>query len=122
MGNRYCKTTGAPLQVNASADKKIISKNGEELCFITIRIADANGVTVPRTNHQIKCSISGAGEIVATDNGAATSFVPFQSKERAAFNGLALLIVKAKKGQTGEINITIESENLKRAKIKISSK
>lgn len=116
------KTTGAPLQVIASADKKIISKNGEELCFITIRIADANGVTVPRANHQIKCSISGAGEIVATDNGDATSFVPFQSKERAAFNGLALLIVKAKKGQTGEINITIESENLKRAQIKISSK
>lgn len=116
------KTTGAPLQVNASADKKIISKNGEELCFITIRIADANAVTVPRANHQIKCSISGAGEIVATDNGDATSFVPFQSKERAAFNGLALLIVKAKKGQTGEINITIESENLKRAQIKISSK
>jgi len=33
---------------------------------------------------------STAGTIVATDNGDPTSFVPFQSRERDAFNGLAL--------------------------------
>jgi len=36
-----------------------------------------------------------AGEIVATDNGDPTSFESFQAPERKAFNGLALVIVRA---------------------------
>ena len=60
----------------------------------------------------IRFSIEGAGEIVATDNGDATSFVPFQSHERQAFNGLVLVIVKAKKGQKGQFTVKAESEGL----------
>jgi hypothetical protein len=38
------------------------------------------------------------GEIVATDNGDPTSFMSFASHEREAFNGLALVIVRARPG------------------------
>jgi beta-galactosidase len=37
--------------------------------------------------------------------------VPFQSHERQAFNGMALIIVKAKKGQK-KITVEAESEGL----------
>ena len=50
--------------------------------------------------------------IVATDNGDATSFIPFQSLERPAFNGLALVIVKAKKGAGGNITVKATSKGL----------
>ena len=62
------------------------------------------------------------GEIVATDNGDATSFVPFQSHERPAFNGMALVIVKAKKGQKGTFTVKAVSEGLDAAKINVSIK
>jgi len=56
---------------------------------------------------------------LATDNGDPTSFVPFKSHEREAFNGLALVIVKAKKGAKGSFTVKAESSGLKSENIKI---
>jgi len=39
----------------------------------------------------------------------------FPSKDRKAFNGLALAIVRAKKGQEGDIHVIAKSEGLKEA-------
>ena len=57
--------------------------------------------SAPKTTSSL--TIEGPGEIVATDNGDATSFESFQAPERDAYNGLALVIVRAKAGQTGTI-------------------
>ena len=67
---------------------------------------------MPRSKNAIHFEIEGPGEIVATDNGDATSFESFQAPERKAFNGLALVIVRAKAGQAGTIKLTAKSEGL----------
>jgi beta-galactosidase len=79
-------------------DRATIRADGRDLSFITVRVVDRNGELAPRANDRIRFSIQGSGEIVATDNGDPTSFVPFPSHEREAFNGLALVIVRAKAG------------------------
>jgi beta-galactosidase len=85
-------------------------------------VSDKEGLMVPRSNPSIKFSIEGDGEIVATDNGDATSFVPFQSHERQAFNGMALVIVKAKKGQKGMFTVKAESDGLTLGTIAVKAK
>jgi beta-galactosidase len=80
---------------------------------VTVRVADANGVTAPRASNAIRFRIEGPGEIVATDNGDPTSFEPFQAPARKAFNGLCLVVVKAKPGQTGRIKVTASSDGLR---------
>lgn len=116
------KTTGEAVQLNASADRSVITDDGSDLSFITVKVTDKDGLMVPRSNSLIKFSIEGAGEIVATDNGDATSFVPFQSHERQAYNGMALVIVKAKKGQKGQFKVKAESEGLSTSVVSISVK
>ena len=59
---------------------------------------------------------------MATDNGDATSFTPFQSHERNAFNGMALVIVKAKKGQKGKFTVVAKSNGLETGKVTVSVK
>ncbi len=59
--------------------------------------------------------ISGPGEIVATDNGDATDMTAFPSKDRKGFDGLALAIVRARKGQPGIIQVRASSDGLKDA-------
>jgi beta-galactosidase len=86
-----------------------------------VAITDKKDLTVPRSKNRIRFSISDLGEIVATDNGDATSFESFQSPERNAFNGLALVIVRAKPGQPGEITLKAESDGLKDATVRIRS-
>ena len=77
---------------------------------------------MPRANPLIRFTIEGAGEIVSTDNGNPTDFTSFQSHERCAFNGLALVIVKTVKNKKGKIVVKAESQGLKVGAIELVSK
>ena len=116
------KTTGEATKLNLSVDRSTITDDDVDFAFVTVKVSDAAGLTVPRTHPLIEFSIEGAGEIVATDNGDATSFTPFQSHERNAFNGMALVIVKAKKGQKGQFTVVAKSNGLTTGKVTVSVK
>ena len=75
---------------------------------------------VPRSKNLVTFEISGPGEIVALDNGDATSLEPFQSSQRKAYNGLALAIVRAKPGTAGVITLRARSEGLEPTEVKIA--
>ncbi|HEY4206459.1 MAG TPA: beta-galactosidase GalB, partial [Puia sp.] len=92
------KQIGAAGSVqNEAWDSVYVKADGKDLGFITVRIVDAKGVPVPRADNEISFKIEGPGEIVATDNGDPADLRSFASKERKAFNGMALVIVRAKK-------------------------
>jgi beta-galactosidase len=116
------KTTGEPAKLVLSADCTAIAADGADLSYITVCVEDKSGLTVPTADNQIKFTIEGPGEIIATDNGDATSFVPFQSHERPAFNGLALAIVRSKKGESGIITVKAESGGLAGARVTLTQK
>lgn len=106
------KTTGAPKKLVLSADRATIKDDGVDLSFITVKVTDEHGLMVPNAKQLIKFTIDGPGEIVATDNGDATNMVSFAAHERDAFNGLCLVIVRAKAAQSGVIRITASSAGL----------
>jgi beta-galactosidase len=106
------KTTGPAAKITLSADRQKIQADGYDLSFVTATVADKDGLLVPRSKNNIGFEVSGPGEIVAVDNGDATSFEPFQASRRKAYNGLALVIVRAKSGETGTFNLTAKSEGL----------
>ena len=114
------KTTGNQTKLMAEADRVTIQSDGYDLSFITIKVTDDNGLTVPQANDKIQFSIEGPGEIVATDNGDPTDMVAFPSTSRNAFGGLALVIVKAK--GKGVITLKAEAPGLKETKIVLKSK
>ena len=116
------KTAGDSAKMSLEPDRKIISADGRDLSYITLTVRDSEDIMVPRANNLVKFSVSGPGEIVATDNGDQTDFTVFPSHERKAFNGLALVIVKAKRGQKGTITVTAESEGLTLAKCTVEAK
>ena len=115
------KTTDVPFELKAIVDRHEIKADGKDLSFISIQVIDKNGLTVPTANNLININIEGAGEIAAADNGDPTDFEPFPSHHRKAFNGMALVIVRAKKGKPGNITVTLKSQGLEDAKVNIKS-
>jgi beta-galactosidase len=115
------KTAGAPEQLLLQADQTRLQADGQDLAYVTVTVADKNGVMAPRASNRVKFELDGPGEIVATDNGDATSFEPFQSPERNVFNGMAIVIVRAKAGQSGTLLLNAKSDGLKEATVKITS-
>ena len=116
------KTTGAPSRLTLKPDRETIAADGHDLSFVTLRVVDPDGQTVPKSKISIHFEVQGPGEIIATDNGDPTDFTVFASKERKAFNGLALAIVKAKRGLPGTIRITAKSDGMKEATAVVTSR
>ena len=114
------KTTGPASKLLLSADRNRIHATGTDLSFVTVTVADAAGLLVPRSKNLVTFSVTGPGEIVAVDNGDATSFEPFQASQRKAYNGLALVIVRAKPGVPGAIKLHAESAGLAPADVSLA--
>lgn len=116
------KTTGPATKLAMKPNRQIISNNGKDLCYLTVEVQDQRGLMSPRAKNLIHFEIEGPGEIVATDNGDPTDLNSFQSHDRKAFNGLALVIVRAKPNQHGIIKVTAQADGLKLATTKIQSR
>jgi beta-galactosidase len=113
------KTTGPAAKLAMSADRNKISADGKDLSYVTVKVTDKKGLIVPQADSLLHFEISGPGEIVATDNGDATDLTSFQSHDRKAFNGMALVVVRAKAGEHGAIKLYAKSDGLTEAEVKI---
>jgi beta-galactosidase len=100
-------------------DRTKIAADTRDLSYITVTVADKKGRQVPRSKNHVTFGLEGPGEIVAVDNGDATSFEPFQAKERNAFNGLALVIVRA--NGPGKLTLKAQSDGLQDASTEITA-
>lgn len=116
------QTTGEAAALKMDVDRKRISADGKDLAFIAVRVLDKNGRLVPTAKNLLNIKVEGAGEIVATDNGDATSFVSFKSPQRPAFNGLCLVIVRAHAGAAGSFKVIASADGLTSAAIEVQAK
>ena len=115
------KTSGAPAKIRLVADRSTITANDDDLSFITVRIEDKNGNLCPMADNEVKFTVAGAGKREAVDNGNAATTEPFQADQRKAFNGLALLIVRAQ-GAPGKIHVAATGEGLQQSAIELTTK
>ena len=111
------ETTGKPAALQVTAEKTELKNDGTDLSFIRVAVVDSQGRVVPRSKNHLKFSVTGPAEIIATDNGDATSLLPFQLSERDAYNGLALVILRSQYMKQGKVVLTVESKGLPKQKI-----
>ena len=114
------RTAGPPAKIELASDRKELYTNGQDLAFITARIEDKDGNLCPNAVNVVKLSITGPGGIAATDNGDPTDLASFQSLERKAFHGLALVVVKSIVITPGtDIDLKATAEGLAPATVKL---
>lgn len=116
------KTSGPAAGLTMNADRNNISADGKDLSYVTVKVTDAKGLVVPQADSTVHFEISGPGEIVATDNGDATDLTSFPSRDRKAFNGLALVVVRSKPDERGNITLEAKSDSLTEGKAIIRSR
>ncbi|KAK3293817.1 glycoside hydrolase family 2 protein [Chaetomium fimeti] len=120
--NDTVRTTGAAAQLRLTADRAEIQADGYDLSFLTLEVVDEKGEVVPQASNAVSFAVSsGEGEIVATDNGDPYDMVAFPSKERKAFGGMALAIVRAKSGMNGAFTVTATAAGLAAAEVTVTA-
>ena len=114
------KTAGPATALTLDADRSLIAADHKDLSYVTVTIRDQGGTMVPRSKNLVSFTVSGPGEIVATDNGDATSHASFQSPNIKAYNGLALAIIRAT--GPGKITVTAKSDGLREATVVLTGR
>jgi beta-galactosidase len=114
------KTAGVPVKIQLTADRTTLRANGEDLCFITVKLLDAAGNLVPNADNLVNFEVKGQGSVAGVDNGSQTSPESFKDSFREAYNGLCLLIVRAT-DKKGSIEIKATGKNLLGSSIELKS-
>lgn len=116
------RTTGEAIHLNVTTyqNRNAVNADGSDLIFVAVSVVDEKGDVVPDAEHSVRFSIDGPGEILTTDNGDQTDFVPFPETERNAFSGKVLAIVRAEKGASGDFTVKAEADGVKAGDITIS--
>lgn len=115
---KIVRTAGKPHHIVLTSNRDHLNADGNDLVYITVRIADKDGNIVPTDNRRVKFSVSGAGTFEATANGDPTSLLPFQNPEMDLFSGAATAIVRSSKDK-GLLTFTASAKGVKPAKLTI---
>lgn len=112
------RTAGKAVKIEFIPDRKSLGTGFDDVSNIEVRLLDENGTLVPNAENLIKFTLSGPGKIIAVDSGNVVSTEPFQSHERKAYQGRALVIVRAT--EKGEIALTANADGLGSATLEIA--
>ncbi|MGY6649765.1 glycoside hydrolase family 2 TIM barrel-domain containing protein [Wenyingzhuangia sp. IMCC45574] len=112
IATKVVKTAGKAAKIKLFARRANLKANGEDLVYVECTVLDADGNVVPKADNLIKFDIKGAGELIGVGNGDNMNHDSFQAKERNAFNGKCLAIVRTTES-AGEISFTASAEGLK---------
>lgn len=115
------QTIGAAMGLRLKADRGEIAAGGEDLSFIALEAVDTKGHGVRDSDNAVFFSIEDPGEIVATDDGNPADLTPIPSLERKVFSGLALPIVRARKGEIGIITVSANGAGLQEGGLVVKS-
>ncbi|QEC45585.1 sugar-binding domain-containing protein [Pseudobacter ginsenosidimutans] len=115
------KTAAAPASLQLTADRQLITADGKDLSFITVKLFDKKGVLIPDAKHLVQFSISGPGTIAGVDNGDPVSHDSFKASQRKLMAGMALVIVQSSR-KPGTITVTATADGVKAANITINAK
>jgi beta-galactosidase len=105
------KTAGPPARIVLSTDRPKLAHDWDDVAYITARVVDAYGVLCPNTDQQVTFSASGAGAVVAVDNGNIASHELYQAQARQVYQGQCIALVKAN-APSGKITLSAAAPGL----------
>ena len=120
-GRKTIRTAGKADHFVLTPNRKELKADGEDLLYVTVRLADKDGNIVPTDEREVKFSTKGAGKFRATANGDATSLRPFHEPVMDLFSGAATAIVQAG-DKPGDLTLTVTAKGLKPASITVPVK
>lgn len=106
------KTAGQPARIVLTADKTKLANSWHDVLFVTATVVDSKGIVVPGASNMIEFTADGAASVVAVDSGDNADHDPFQAKNRKAFQGRCIGLIKASRA-SGKSTITATSGTLK---------
>jgi len=121
VGEAVVKTAAKPHFIRLTADRTVITADGDDLCFVLVEAYDRNGNLCPLADNLVQFDVKGAGRIAGTGNGDQRSYESFIAPQRKLFYGKAMLILRSHKNNPGRIDVTATSKGLQNGRLSVVS-
>jgi len=119
IGEAVVRTAGKPAAIRLTLDRKDLNATGDDLCYVLVEALDDKGTLCPLADNLIRFKVDGPAEIAAVGNGNPLSLEPFQADYRKLFYGKAILILRTKAGEGGQVHVTAASDGLTSADLAV---
>ena len=121
VASKELRTTGDPAMIKLTADRSTIKADRNDLSYIKVEIADAEGNVVPDAAIPVTFTVSGVGEIAGSGNACPTDMESFNNPVCKTFHGLSLVIIRPQRNSVmGNIYLAAEAPGLKKGEISIT--
>ncbi len=114
------KTAGDPVKISLAADRSTITAGRQDLSYVTVELADANGTRDPRAENLVRFELEGPGEIIGVGNAHPMSLESYTAPQRKAWQGRCLVVIRSGK-EPGTIRLKALSGGLPGETLEIRS-
>jgi beta-galactosidase len=114
-------TTGNPVRLKLTADRTVLSADGQDLAFISVEAVDEKGRLQMNADKTVQFTASGVGTIAAVGNGDGQSRDSYSDHKCSLFHGRALVVLRTSRS-TGQIKLTANAEGLIASTIVVESR
>lgn len=114
-------TTGEPVAIKLTADRQIINADRDDLSFVKIEVVDKDEHVVPKDSVQLKITVTGNGELVASGNANPFDMKSMNRTVLSTYRGKAQAIIRPYKDK-GIIKLSVSSRDLITGEIAIEVK
>ncbi len=89
------RTSGPVARIELVADRLELAADGRDVSHVELRLIDEQGVLVPDDDRPIEFELTGAGVLLALDNGDLECLEPYRATTRTTRGGRCLAVVQA---------------------------
>lgn len=118
VDEKSVRTSGQSNHIELLPSRTVLSADGKDLVYITLRVVDKYGNLCPHDNSLVTFDVKGAGIFRASANGDPTCLDAFHLPQMHVFNGMLTLIVQSG-NKPGVIEVKARSKGLKTAKLNL---
>lgn len=120
-GHNTLRTAGDPYALRLTADRSVITADGQDLSFITIEVVDEQGTLCPNATNELTLSLRGRASLAAFGNADIKELGCTVDAVHNVWKGRAQAVVRAT-DRSGTATLTLSGKGLKPAKVTVRTK
>ena len=114
-------TAGEPAQIRLTADRTVITADGQDLSFVTVEILDKEGRVNPNAENRLTFEVKGAGVVAAVSNASLKDTDCYVGNTCNTWKGRAIVVLKSTK-KNGTIRLKATAEGLRSATVSVKTR
>ena len=103
------ETAGEPARLRLSADKKVMTADGQDLIYVLVEVVDSKGRVCPDAAIGCEASVKGNAAILAFASADLKDTEPTTTPRVTTWKGRSLLVLRSAKAK-GKVQVSIKSQ------------